>query len=262
MDPEEIVNFMKDPDNQKNKISGIYNYCDRWCERCAFTSRCMNYAMGEAMGARSDESNEAFWNDLENIFEATFMMIEEEMEKMGVDMDEVMKEVEEDKKSYHRDWDDKHPLFQDAYQTGRLVHNWLQEKADLLQEKAEESLAINEERLLKLKDSLEVIQWYNMFVAPKIDRALSKELWGDDDIDESMEYDKKGSAKVALVAIERSIGAWGFMLEVWPNEQDFILDVLRRWSVIRDKLIEEVPSAPAFKRPGFEGGVMFEIEED
>ena len=28
-------------------IPGIYNYCDRWCERCPFTSRCMVYAMGE-----------------------------------------------------------------------------------------------------------------------------------------------------------------------------------------------------------------------
>ncbi|MDY6990017.1 MAG: hypothetical protein SWQ30_18400 [Thermodesulfobacteriota bacterium] len=26
-------------------ISGIYNYCDRWCERCACTSRCMNVSL-------------------------------------------------------------------------------------------------------------------------------------------------------------------------------------------------------------------------
>src|SRR5258705_2000420 len=25
-------------------ISGIYNYCDRWCERCPLTSRCLVYA--------------------------------------------------------------------------------------------------------------------------------------------------------------------------------------------------------------------------
>lgn len=28
-------------------IAGIYNYCDRWCERCPFTARCMNCAMQE-----------------------------------------------------------------------------------------------------------------------------------------------------------------------------------------------------------------------
>ena len=25
-------------------ISGVYNYCDRWCERCPLTSRCFVYA--------------------------------------------------------------------------------------------------------------------------------------------------------------------------------------------------------------------------
>jgi len=26
-------------------ISGVYNYCDRWCERCPLTSRCLTYTM-------------------------------------------------------------------------------------------------------------------------------------------------------------------------------------------------------------------------
>jgi len=26
-------------------VPGIYNYCDQWCQRCALTSRCMNYAL-------------------------------------------------------------------------------------------------------------------------------------------------------------------------------------------------------------------------
>ena len=43
MDKERIKKLAQNPDF----ISGIYNYCDRWCERCAFTSRCMNFAMGE-----------------------------------------------------------------------------------------------------------------------------------------------------------------------------------------------------------------------
>ena len=27
-----------------NLISGVYNYCDRWCERCPLSSRCLLYA--------------------------------------------------------------------------------------------------------------------------------------------------------------------------------------------------------------------------
>ncbi len=28
-------------DQEADFIAGIYNYCDRWCERCPATSRCM-----------------------------------------------------------------------------------------------------------------------------------------------------------------------------------------------------------------------------
>ena len=30
--------------NSPDLVSGIYNYCDRWCERCPLTSRCLVYA--------------------------------------------------------------------------------------------------------------------------------------------------------------------------------------------------------------------------
>ena len=35
-------------------ILGIYNYCDRWCETCAFTSRCRVFADRAEMDAAMD----------------------------------------------------------------------------------------------------------------------------------------------------------------------------------------------------------------
>lgn len=57
---------------QKHRfIPGIYNYCDYWCERCAFTRRCRNFAMGREMKREAcgdqpveDATNAAFWNGL------------------------------------------------------------------------------------------------------------------------------------------------------------------------------------------------------
>ena len=58
----------------KRFIPGIYNYCDYWCERCAFTRRCRNYQMGEELKradrdenadpADRDAANAAFWTAL------------------------------------------------------------------------------------------------------------------------------------------------------------------------------------------------------
>ena len=36
-------------ETQDGFILGIFNYCDRWCERCPFTSRCRSFSMGQAM---------------------------------------------------------------------------------------------------------------------------------------------------------------------------------------------------------------------
>ena len=60
-------------------ISGIYNYCDYWCDRCVFTRRCRNFAMGEEMErdargekAGDDATRQVFWNRLaEQLREAT-----------------------------------------------------------------------------------------------------------------------------------------------------------------------------------------------
>ena len=69
MDKEDLKRLAQDP----NFISGIYNYCDRWCERCPFTARCMNFAMGEEQfpnQAERDISNAAFWEKMHETFQA------------------------------------------------------------------------------------------------------------------------------------------------------------------------------------------------
>ena len=43
-----------------NHITFISEYCDRWCERCAFTSRCAAYAVEAALGMCGDLKEGAF----------------------------------------------------------------------------------------------------------------------------------------------------------------------------------------------------------
>src|SRR4029453_13286853 len=70
-------------------ISGIYNYCDRWCERCPLTSRCLVYATEQDDGDSSlaqDRSNDAFWRKLGSIFQETRDMIAEWAREAGIDL--------------------------------------------------------------------------------------------------------------------------------------------------------------------------------
>jgi hypothetical protein len=64
--------------------------------------------------------------------------------------------------------------------------------------------------------------------------------------------DSDGSAKVVLIAIERSMGAWGILREQFPGEQDSILDILAHLERLRNEVERECPDARSFQRPGFD----------
>jgi len=77
MDRERLKKLAAD----KRLIPGIYNYCDRWCERCPQTHRCLNFSIGEEEFSdpqTRDIRNEAFWKKLSEIFGETLEMLREE----------------------------------------------------------------------------------------------------------------------------------------------------------------------------------------
>ena len=80
-----------------NFISGIYNYCDRWCERCPFTSRCLVFAQEQEDADDSPESrdinNEAFWQKLASIFQETQELIAQWAKEAGIDLSDIDEET-------------------------------------------------------------------------------------------------------------------------------------------------------------------------
>ena len=86
MRTKDLIDLADDP----NLISGIYNYCDRWCERCAFSARCLLYATEKADEdddpATRDITNEAFWHKLGSIYAETKEMISAWAKENGVDL--------------------------------------------------------------------------------------------------------------------------------------------------------------------------------
>src|SRR5262245_59438678 len=89
-----------------NFISGIYNYCDRWCERCPFTSRCLVYAQeledADEPPECRDITNEAFWQKLASIFKETRELVEQWAKEAGVDLNAVDEEMIAGKKRGNR----------------------------------------------------------------------------------------------------------------------------------------------------------------
>ena len=70
-----------------------------------------------------------------------------------------------------------------------------------------------------------------------------------------MPRDSDGSAKVALLGIDRSLVAWTRMRQHFPKRADNILDILVDLERLRRLTEKTFPNARAFKRPGFDENV-------
>jgi hypothetical protein len=77
-----------------------------------------------------------------------------------------------------------------------------------------------------------------------------------DSIPVGMPSDADGSAKIALIAIDRSIGAWAILHREFPDREDETLKILAELQRLRNFLECEFPEARAFIRPGFDEDVV------
>lgn len=228
-----------------NIISGVNNYCDRWCERCKFIKRCR---VGLMELERLDDNNadgSEIWDELSAVFEATYEMIAKKAEEMGIDLSDIPV-VEEEKR-------EPSEIEVESMDYGTNVNNWMKENFDKFQELALE-FAEKEFAIPDFKEALDVINWYELFIPVKIRRAADG-LFKDDMLDDDLEFQKQdsdGSAKIAIIAINRSIEAFTVLYHQFPKHEDEILDFLKQLSSIKKKMLITFPDAMSFKRPGFD----------
>lgn len=272
-------------------IDGIYNYCDRWCERCPFTSRCLLFAMDaefEAAAADPDgepRDFESVWKKLHDGVEASEPFDDAEADEDAADdssfdfefddeprdpfefaladadndVDYAIHEAERERRL------EESPIVcaGDAY--WRLVEDWFSRKPDRLEAKAEEprrpaeagSATDSDDEARRVADAIDVIRWYQFQIGVKLSRAVShdpEDLVCDEFLSEEdpIQNDANGSAKVALLGIDRSLAAWTVLRDAFPDEDDAILDLLVHLGRLRTATEHAFPDARQFVRPGFD----------
>ncbi len=247
-------------------IDGIYNYCDRWCERCIFTSRCRNFeGIRRLNPEEQDIENKAFWDKIGKNFETAIKLLHKAAEKSGIDLNAVSATEKDDysrKVKRDRTAAKSHPLAKDTLlyiEKGRK----LLENDGLMKEKASDmvkqfELGIQSEDQVSgevsvIKDCQEIITWYLHFIHVKFMRALMGKMedgaWQEAN---GFQRDCDGSAKIALIAIDKSIEAWTLMLQFVPAAEDDIIELLALLQKARRMAESEFPKARTFVRPGFD----------
>jgi hypothetical protein len=251
---------------QSQYIDGIYNYCDRWCERCVFTSHCRNFEGTRSLSPEEqDINNKAFWDKIAKNFEDAIKLLHKAAEKYGIDLNNISKEETEEysrKEKRDKTVAKNHPLAKDTmlYITkGRK----LLENEELMKDKAGElirnfEMGIQSEEQLSggaatIKDCQEIISWYLHFIHLKFMRALMGKM-EDDGWEEAngFQRDCDGSAKIAMIGIDRSIEAWTLLLQFIPAAEDDIIELLALLQKARRMAVAEFPKARKFIRPGFD----------
>jgi hypothetical protein len=218
-------------------IIGIFNYCDRWCEACAFTSRCRLFADCAEMEAERDPG-------LKDVVDAPPLPEDvpppppQWMQDMIAEINAATEDPSLDTlEPPRRDPPPEHLAVEtraDDYFT--RVHAWLSGRS------------FSNDRT----DPCAVIAWFQMQITVKVHRAirgLAEEGPGGPH-DWPPDYD--GSAKAALVGIDRSHAAWLELTERGIATQGeiapFIVDLV--W--LGESLERIFPRARAFVRPGLD----------
>lgn len=218
---------------QDGFILSIFNYCDRWCETCPFTSRCHVFADCAEHEAALDPMFKALVEAPQHPQDVrvTPSWLEDVIEEMNkaAESGEPLPEPAPLPQSYVR-------ICERANAYGMRVHEWLTIRGDDDGRDPGHPLA--------------VVGWFCHLIGAKVHRALTG--LAEFDGDRQFPPDHEGSAKVALIGIDRSLVAWQDLISIARITSDDAAPLLAELTSLKSSLEELIPRARAFVRPGFD----------
>jgi hypothetical protein len=228
-------------------IDFISAYCDRWCERCAFTDRCSSYAVQVALEMCDGDFEEAVELAVGAPPPRTAAEAKRR-EDFAAEMASIPEPTPEQMRQFEREDEaqeeriEETPLRTAAERVLLLSRQWLDDHAEALRPTA----------AAPVKEALEVAGWDCLFIHVKLHRAQS----GADDARREgglrrIQTDWNGSAKVALISIVRSIEAWQAIADATSDPD--AAHVATELRALQREAEAAFPNAWKFHRPGFDG---------
>jgi hypothetical protein len=241
------------PVEEEDFIPSIFNYCDRWCERCDFTAKCRSFSMeeeflgaSEASEKPQDEINHDIEDQMGKFLGPGFGNSENDFPFNSDDDDD--------------DDDDNHGFFSPEKKSERhplsIQTMAYSDSASLWLDSVKSTCKNNFKRWLALGaadqifDAIDTVNWYHTLIYPKIRRALSGYFESGED--EYAAYDMNGSAKVTLLGIDNSIAAFNFLKRHLKTHLTEMAGLTIQLTALRNDIEILFPDARSFIRPGFD----------
>jgi hypothetical protein len=255
---------------KKTYIEGVYNYCDRWCEKCRFTSNCLLFSQESKISTyeilhNGDLSNigEVFKKEFDELIDDS-----EDQDKFGFydddedflsddDIEESFKNIEskEDKEKDELEiaGNPIDELSNEYFRKAHLLVSEIDKKYDQYSFPKEK---LNDPSFKKLHDNFEVVSWFHSLIHVKLKRALGgkneMEREDDEELKEISKYDMDGTAKIAVISINRSVNSLNNLYNILPEFSTEISELLVLLGKVLNLAETEFPDYNKFIRPGFD----------
>ncbi len=266
---------MHAPDKQ-GFIPGVFNYCDRRCERCRFVRQCRVGAMevddlGEPGADVADERPEDYEERLRKMMDMSAGGDDDnegDSEKEGgFQMDFDTSDIEPDPEYTRKQAEiekllDAHPLSNLGMTYMHLSTEWMEEHEEKL---AARGIPMRKRPMLIapgspddriLREAVDELSWFQMMLHVKCQRAIHGKIEDPTFMEEigldPYQSDHNGTAKLALHIVERCQAAWSTVAELMPEEVDEVIPLQELLRRIDDQLRKEFPDTDKFIRAGFD----------
>jgi hypothetical protein len=218
---------------QDGFIVGIFNYCDRWCERCPLTSRCRVFA---TLAEMDFEDGNGPLTEPRIIRERR--RLEERMIAMHAEAED-LGEAARPKPGTPVGL--LPPDLESSTADPAVVANG----AALRQKMQRLSMSANP----AVRLAIETIRYFSLFVPMKMMRAFAQVARSGPGDQQS---DANGSGKAALLGLERMERAWHTLIATHHYSPQEAAPFLAEIGRMQRNLGRALPNARAFIRPGFD----------
>ena len=242
---DEIISRASDP----NLIAGIYNYCDRRCERCRFTARCLQFRENRHEEAILRTANLSVGQAVARSLERSLDILRIIGRRIGLDLtgdqetggsspERAVLEDDDVKKGDAA----ADPLVVRARDYATTTWPILRALRPVLDVRGEAVLL----------EALDTLEWSSTSISAKIFRAIWTTAEERLEADE-VQNDANGSAKIARLMIDEARRAWRTLMEPGQATADGVpARLINLLDELDAGLEARFPRAMDFVRPGFD----------
>lgn len=253
-------------------IPGIYNYCDRWCEKCTQQTHCISFVVGKKLNeydqldllGRKQKKKGNLWETLKKLFDSTLEALNMIAEERGISLGDIF-EAENVNEGL---WDETYQTPLVGTKEYKLVEQSDIVRMSILYEKAgDECITRILQTFCTDKDpgfgsewdeAWDQIIWDLNLVKSKMRQALTRKYCSGKR-KRAEEYN--GLAKMALLVIDRNLEAWQVVGRFYPDCRKEIGELKIVLEQLRGDIEEKFPNARNFLRFGFERPVVIEEKD-